>query len=115
MSGATSVWQPVCEGWRREEPGWWVMDGVGGICREADGRWWFYPVEDSERVGPFRTLSYAIARVRVKVLSTLSNRALVDVTVNVNEPATLAQPATPSNAAVKTPAPAAAHTGGDEP
>jgi hypothetical protein len=57
-------WQPTCEGWRREGPGWWVMEGVGGICRESDGRWWFYPADDGERVGPFRTLSYAIARVR---------------------------------------------------
>jgi hypothetical protein len=43
------------DGWGMAEMGWWVKEGVGGICREADGKWWFYAMDDSPRVGPFRT------------------------------------------------------------
>lgn len=44
-------------GWRMEEPGWWIHDGLGGVCRERDGKWYGYPkhIPESSRLGPFRT------------------------------------------------------------
>lgn len=53
-------WAPTCRGWRREERGWWVREGVGGIVREEDRRWYFYPADDGPRRGPWRTLTYAM-------------------------------------------------------
>jgi len=46
--------------WTREEPGWYTC-AQDGICREANGMWWFYrrgrPL--SERTGPYLTLEKA--------------------------------------------------------
>lgn len=29
--------------WEMQEKGWWTKKGVGGVCKEADGRWHAYP------------------------------------------------------------------------
>lgn len=52
-------------GWSCEEPGWWVHEKFGGICREEDGKWYGYPVRlpESERIGPFPTAKIAAESV----------------------------------------------------
>lgn len=45
------------------EPGWYTAEGVGGICREADGKWWFYPLRGRKK-GPFETLTEAKQKAR---------------------------------------------------
>ena len=67
-------------GWVRQEAGWWTKDGVGGVCKESDSRWYFYPhdggftvmiaVDENDkfnsmeramvRIGPFISLRQAI-------------------------------------------------------
>lgn len=43
--------------WKMEEPGWWINDALGGVCRERDRAWYGYPkhVPEFSRLGPFRT------------------------------------------------------------
>ena len=47
----------MLDGWCKEEPGWWVHETLGGICREQDGKWYGYPktLPESERLGPFNS------------------------------------------------------------
>jgi hypothetical protein len=47
------------DGWVMAEAGWWTKEGTGGICREAGGKWWFYPANDAPRQGPFPTATRA--------------------------------------------------------
>lgn len=47
-------------GWLCQEPGWWTKDGVGGICRERDGRWWFYDTENRRLGRGHQSLGHAI-------------------------------------------------------
>lgn len=60
-------------GWRIQESGWWTHDDFGGICREADGKWYGYPKLEAlpERFGPFVTAyeaAMAIQRCGVVVV-----------------------------------------------
>jgi len=65
--------------WRREEAGWYVADGVGGIVNEGPGYgprgrgshpggWYFYP-EHSGQFGPFSTLAKAEAFAATHLLA----------------------------------------------
>lgn len=51
------------EGWYQpQEAGWWVKDGVGGVCREEDRTWRCYPHDDDRpSFGAYRTRADAIA------------------------------------------------------
>jgi hypothetical protein len=50
-------------GWVCQEPGWWVHETMGGVCREEDRKWYAYPKNrpESERLGPFDTANKAAA------------------------------------------------------
>lgn len=50
----------MSEHWEMQEPGWYTLRGLGGICQETDG-WYFYPLE-GEAQGPFPTLAVAALR-----------------------------------------------------
>lgn len=50
-------------GWTWQEPGWIIRDGVGGIVHERDDRWWGYPTDGTERIGP-----YVSARVAAQAM-----------------------------------------------
>lgn len=54
------------EGWTCEEPGWWVHDKHGGVCRERDNKWYGYPksIPESERIGPFSKAKVAAEAVQ---------------------------------------------------
>ena len=49
--------------WKKQEAGWYTSE-LGGICKERNGKWYFYPIEIKEdiftnRSGPFTTLAVA--------------------------------------------------------
>ena len=49
--------------WVCREAGWWTSAGVGGVCLEPDRKWYFYPLNDSKRFGPFSTLAETLQKV----------------------------------------------------
>jgi hypothetical protein len=60
----------MAEVWERQERGWYIAEGVGGIVNEHETRpqWFFYPVDEAghyctlnigKREGPFKTLKLA--------------------------------------------------------
>lgn len=62
-------------GWHIEEPGWWVHDTLGGVCREADGQWYgYHKLEpETDRIGPFKTARDAAEHVSAYSPSFLSS------------------------------------------
>lgn len=47
--------------WERQGPGWYTS-ALGGVCRERNGRWYFYPAQfytPDMRHGPFVSLTAA--------------------------------------------------------
>ena len=51
MKGSTELERT---GWTCQEDGWWTHETHGGICLEADGKWWAWPLEGGKR-GPYKT------------------------------------------------------------
>ncbi len=52
--------------WTRQEPGFYLHPTLGGICRERDSKWYWYPAADwpdemEKRRGPLSSLKKAIA------------------------------------------------------
>lgn len=43
--------------WERQEAGWHTSRR-GGVVRE-NGGWWFYPIDGSQKYGPFRSMAAA--------------------------------------------------------
>ena len=43
--------------WAQQEPGWHTSER-GGVVRE-NGGWWFYPIDKSQKYGPFRSMAAA--------------------------------------------------------
>lgn len=64
-------YEKMPDGWACAEPGWWVHDALGGVCREADRKWYRYPKDrsESDRLGPFLTAGEA-ASVLVQPMPT---------------------------------------------
>ena len=44
--------------WEKSDTGWYTSP-IGGICRERDGKWHFYPKDSDEVFGPFTTMRIA--------------------------------------------------------
>lgn len=53
-------------GWHIEDPGWWVHNDLGSVCRESGGKWYGYHKNKSgaDRIGPFKTVEAAANGVR---------------------------------------------------
>ncbi len=43
--------------WKKRSEGHHWKDGVGNVCRDAKGAWWFFPAG----LGPFKTATQAKA------------------------------------------------------
>lgn len=48
---AEALREPVV--WTRQEKGW-STSVLGGVCKDQGG-WWFWPIDESKRIGPFWT------------------------------------------------------------
>lgn len=46
--------------WEIQNAGWHTSE-LGGVAKERDRRWYFYPMDDSQRHGPFNTCAQAKA------------------------------------------------------
>lgn len=46
--------------WEKQDKGWYTSE-LGGIAQEADRKWYFYPIEETKRSGPFKTMKDAVA------------------------------------------------------
>ena len=46
--------------WEQQDRGWHTS-ALGGICKEADQKWYFYPAGTNEKIGPYATLGGAKA------------------------------------------------------
>lgn len=44
--------------WGQIEPGWYTSE-LGGIVDEGAGKWFYYPRERPDVIGPFKTLAAA--------------------------------------------------------
>jgi len=60
-----SIWMAACMGFTKQEAGWYTRDGIGGIAKEVDAKWYFYPCNEAEPIaGPFYSLVHALQFVR---------------------------------------------------
>lgn len=55
-------------GWEKVEPGWWLSQKYGGVCKEDDGLWHAYPLQEDDRealyvAGKFKTMQEAINKL----------------------------------------------------
>jgi hypothetical protein len=48
------------QGWEKQERGWYTKEGVGGVCKENDGRWYIYPLPPGLCGASFPTMQEAI-------------------------------------------------------
>lgn len=46
--------------WEHQDKGWYTSE-LGGIAEEARSKWYFYPIDESPRRGPYRTFAEARA------------------------------------------------------
>lgn len=57
----------LTEGWVRQEAGWYTLRGVGGVTRERDGSWSFFPLHGPEASG-FPTMALAMQAAEAAAL-----------------------------------------------
>jgi hypothetical protein len=49
--------------WIQQEAGWLTSE-LGGICREKNGKWYFYPASGESRTGPYTSATAAKRAVK---------------------------------------------------